>query len=294
MKLREVVTGMVTLALLAGCATPGGVGPGAPIEERGPSAMRAKRPVPALPPKAQTPPQMARVPESRVKAPRATLPPRSGAAMRSGTEAARGAPVPALPPPTSSRASARGAMSESAMATPSGTSAPVVPGSAPEFESAPATEPGGGALIPRAMFPSESTPDSRDAPSVSAPPLPRHPADDRYDGPASPPVLALVDLAQRQIDRGQMEAGAASLERALAIEPHNPHLWHRLARLRLAQGALAQAAELAAKSNLYAAATPALQVRNWRMIAEVRERQGDGRGAQDAYRRAELAEELAR
>lgn len=276
MKLREVVTGMVTLALLAGCATPGGVGPGAPIEERGPSAMRAKRPVPALPPKAQTPPQMARVPESRVKAPRATLPPRSGAAMRSRTEAARGA------------------MSESAVATPSGTSAPVVPGSTPEFESAPATEPGGGALIPRAMFPSESTPDSRDAPSVSAPPLPRHSADDRYDGPASPPVLALVDLAQRQIDRGQMEAGAASLERALAIEPHNPHLWHRLARLRLAQGALAQAAELAAKSNLYAAATPALQVRNWRMIAEVRERQGDGRGAQDAYRRAELAEELAR
>ena len=29
-------------------------------------------------------------------------------------------------------------------------------------------------------------------------------------------------------------------------------------------------------------------------LAEVRERQGDGRGAQDAYRRAELAEELAR
>jgi len=224
-------TGMLSLALLAGCATPGGQGPGAPIEERGPSAARAKRPAPVLPPKPQMPPSTARAPEPRAKAPRAAIPSRGSIADNTHRSTGRG-PAP--------------------------------------------------------------SPDASGAPPVSMPPLPPQPAEDSYNGPASAPVLALVDLAQQQINRGQTEAGAASLERALAIEPQNPHLWHRLARLRLEQGALGQAAELAAKSNLYAAALPALQVRNWRMIAQVRERQGDSQGARDAYRRAELAEELAR
>lgn len=222
MKLRSLTAGCLTVALVVGCATPGGTGPKAPIEERGPSATRAKRPAPVVPPKPQTPPYTARAPQTRSTSPSITAPRRSS-----------------VPP----------ARTE---------------GPKNEYDMAP------------------------------VPALPGQSGDAMQNGSSSPPVVALVDLAQQQIERGQTEAGAATLERALAIEPQNPHLWHRLARLRLQQGALAQAAELAAKSNLYAATTPALQVRNWRLIAEVRERQGNGQGAQEAYRRAELAEELAR
>lgn len=221
MNLRSMTTSCLTLALVVGCATPGGTTPKAPIEERGPSATRAKRPAPVAPPKAQIPPQTTRAPDTR--------PTPDGAPPRRADS----------PPPTAQET---------------------------EVESGAAT----------------------------VPPLSQRGSGDAQDGALSPPVMALVNLAERQIERGQTEAGAASLERALAIEPQNPHLWHRLARLRLQQGALAQAAELAAKSNLYAGTTPALQVRNWRLIAEVRERQGDGQGAREAYRRAELAEELAR
>lgn len=283
MNWRGIGTGLVTLVLVAGCATPGGTGTRAPIEERGPSAARAKRPVPVMPPKAQTPPQTARVPDRpATPPPRAINPRNSGAPLPRNEGAGRGgaatASVPTLPAPVASMP--KGPRANLPSATPSSESTTT----GDDVYNAPEAAP----VIPEteAMADSDLT--------ATAPPLPRLPDDDVHNGVSSPPVLALVDLAQQQVERGQTEAGAATLERALAIDPQNPHLWHRLAQLRLRQGALAQAAELAAKSNLYAAAVPALQVRNWRLIAEVRERQGDGERARDAYRRAELAEELAR
>ena len=52
-------------------------------------------------------------------------------------------------------------------------------------------------------------------------------------------------------------------------------MWHRLAGTRLAQGRLNQATSLAAKSNSLATADRSLQADNWKLIAEVRRRQGD-------------------
>ncbi|MGH8554319.1 MAG: tetratricopeptide repeat protein [Gammaproteobacteria bacterium] len=65
-------------------------------------------------------------------------------------------------------------------------------------------------------------------------------------------VAALLRLARSQADAGHGEQAAATLERALRIEPRNPWLWHRLAVLRLQQGYWDRAAELAKKSNLLA------------------------------------------
>jgi len=67
---------------------------------------------------------------------------------------------------------------------------------------------------------------------------------------------------------------AASLERALRIEPRNPRLWNELAQVRLRQGQYAQAESLAARSNSWAGNDSALRADNARIIAEAREISG--------------------
>jgi predicted Zn-dependent protease len=103
---------------------------------------------------------------------------------------------------------------------------------------------------------------------------------------SSPAVVALLGQAENQANSGDLEAAAASLERAIRIEPRNPLLWYHLATLRLAQQEAAQAEQLAVKSNSLAAGNRLQQSRNWRLIARAREALGDGTGARAAERRA--------
>jgi len=42
-------------------------------------------------------------------------------------------------------------------------------------------------------------------------------------------VVSLVNAAQSNISDGKYDAAAATLERALRLEPRNPALWHQLA-----------------------------------------------------------------
>lgn len=105
--------------------------------------------------------------------------------------------------------------------------------------------------------------------------------------PSAPAVLALLDRADQQYAARDMDAAAGSLERALRIEPRNPRLWHRLATVRLDQGQLDQAIQLAAKSNSLAGYDRGLQMRNWRLIASARYAKGDVEGARAAEARAE-------
>ncbi len=103
----------------------------------------------------------------------------------------------------------------------------------------------------------------------------------------NPAVVSLLNTASAQSGAGDHARAAATLERAIAIEPDNAWLWHRLAVTRLDQGHLEQAATLAAKSNSLANSmtnSPAnslavtdrsLQADNWKLIAEARRRQGD-------------------
>jgi predicted negative regulator of RcsB-dependent stress response len=100
-------------------------------------------------------------------------------------------------------------------------------------------------------------------------------------------VMALLNKAQSQAAAGRMEAARASLERALRIEPRNPVLWQKLARIRLEQGQYRQAENLAAKSNVLAGADRDLRVENWRIIGEARSRRGDLQGAREAFEKAE-------
>jgi tetratricopeptide (TPR) repeat protein len=104
--------------------------------------------------------------------------------------------------------------------------------------------------------------------------------------PANPAVVALLNEANLAMQNGRDERAAASLERALSIEPRNAWLWHRLASTRLRQGELDQAAALAAKSNSYASPDRKLQAANWRIIAEVHRRLGEFDAAKSADQQA--------
>jgi Tfp pilus assembly protein PilF len=103
---------------------------------------------------------------------------------------------------------------------------------------------------------------------------------------SSPAVVALLGQAENQANNGDLGAAAASLERAIRIEPRNPLLWYHLATVRLAQQEAGQAEQLAAKSNSLAAGNRVQQSRNWRLIARARQALGDTAGAGAAERRA--------
>ena len=92
-------------------------------------------------------------------------------------------------------------------------------------------------------------------------------------------IASLMDGARADADAGRLSQAAASLERALRIEPRNPRVWQELARVRLAQGDYMQVEGLAARSNTWAQGDPALRAENWRLIARAREARGDEQGA---------------
>ena len=100
-------------------------------------------------------------------------------------------------------------------------------------------------------------------------------------------IAGLVQSARDDTEAGRLGSAAATLERALRIEPHNPRLWQELARVRLKQGEYAQAESVAARSNAWAGSDNALRVENWRLIARSRESRGDSKGAQAAQDTAE-------
>lgn len=99
-------------------------------------------------------------------------------------------------------------------------------------------------------------------------------------------VVALVDNARTDVAGGKLDAAAASLERALRIEPRNPSLWQELARISLQQGQYQQAEGFAARSNGWAGGNKTLAADNWRIIGQARLKRGDHQGAQTAFDKA--------
>ena len=99
---------------------------------------------------------------------------------------------------------------------------------------------------------------------------------------ANSAISDLLARAEQQQSRGQLQAAANTLERALRISPRNPLLWHQLAALRYQQGNLQQALQMAAKSNSFAGKDKHIQVKNWQVISHIKRQQGDQEGASAA------------
>lgn len=168
---------------------------------------------------------------------------------------------------------------------------PPTPGSPAAVPGKPMEQPSAGSTPPAAV------PAAVSSPTDNATPLPAAPGEAGSEAAPLPPVsgnravVALLERARQEAGSGRRESAAASLERALRIEPRNPRLWHELARLRLTQGQYAQAVSLAQKSNSLAVRERTLQALNWHLIADARIAQGDPSGAAQARK---LAEDLQR
>jgi len=128
------------------------------------------------------------------------------------------------------------------------------------------------------------------APVTTEMPAAVAPAQEKAREPAvsrqPPAVVALLEHAEQQANDGDLESSAASLERAIRINPGSAVLWYHLATLRLAQGEALQAEQLAVKSNSLAPGNTIQQARNWTLIAESRRQRGDSKGAGLAEQRA--------
>jgi tetratricopeptide (TPR) repeat protein len=84
----------------------------------------------------------------------------------------------------------------------------------------------------------------------------------------SPAVADMLKKAERLVKAKKLGSAVATLERALRLEPKNPVIWHRLASVRQQQGRLAQAADLAAKSNALLGENNPLRAQNDSIIAK--------------------------
>jgi Tfp pilus assembly protein PilF len=132
------------------------------------------------------------------------------------------------------------------------------------------------------------------APGAPVPVTPETPPGTVAPPPPPPPRAfhlmsatgALVGQAHRQADGGDYGQAAATLERALRIEPDNPLVWIELGRVRLAENNPAQADAVGRKALSLATGDPAAQASAWHLIADGLKARGRNDEAADAERRA--------
>ncbi|WP_150748343.1 tetratricopeptide repeat protein [Pseudomonas fluorescens] len=86
----------------------------------------------------------------------------------------------------------------------------------------------------------------------------------------------LIETASRQYENGKLDQAAATLERALHIQPNNPATLHYLGVLRLQQGQYQQAETLAVRSNMRVGRNVELRNRNYQLIQAAQQAQSSG------------------
>lgn len=147
---------------------------------------------------------------------------------------------------------------------------PTTPPPAPPSGSAPViTQP-----APPPETPTEATPLPPPAPVQREPTL-------------SSASRALVAQAQSQAAAKNFPVAAASIERALRIEPDNPLLWIELAKVRQAEGNQLQAENMARKALSMSVNAPRTQSVAWKLIADTYRARGRNVEAQEAQARSE-------
>lgn len=97
---------------------------------------------------------------------------------------------------------------------------------------------------------------------------------------------SLVAAAQAQVKAKNYPAAAASIERALRIEPGNPLLWIELGKVRYAEGNHVQAENMGRRAASLSKA-PQASSTAWKLIADSLRARGKTREAQEAMLKAE-------
>jgi hypothetical protein len=132
----------------------------------------------------------------------------------------------------------------------------------------------------------QTQPGTPPAPIAPAEPLP---APVVREHKLSPATQALVSQAQKQTANGNYPVAAASLERALRIEPSNPQLWVELGKVRKAEGNFPQAENMARKALTMASGDNKSQSAAWQLIADSYRARGKNQEAVEAQKRAETS-----
>lgn len=101
-------------------------------------------------------------------------------------------------------------------------------------------------------------------------------AERRASAQSNSASTTLIETASRQYENGQLDQAAATLERALHIQPNNPATLHYLGVLRLQQGQYQQAETLAARSNMRVGRNVELRNRNFQLIQAAQKAQSSG------------------
>lgn len=103
----------------------------------------------------------------------------------------------------------------------------------------------------------------------------------------NPAARALVSQAQGQSASGNYAIAAATLERALRIEPDSAQLWIEMGKVRQAEGNFGQAENMGRKALSLSTGDPRSQSAAWRLIAETYRARKRVQEARDAELRAE-------
>jgi Flp pilus assembly protein TadD len=125
-----------------------------------------------------------------------------------------------------------------------------------------------------AALPVQATQDGRDTPAAQ-----RGSADSGAPGSATSPTMSAASQSLLQQSRSQQRAGdypqaAATLERALRVDPSQPVLWLELGRVRLREGQFAQAEQLGRKVLSISGGNLAIESDALDLISRARRAQG--------------------
>lgn len=86
----------------------------------------------------------------------------------------------------------------------------------------------------------------------------------------SPAVVALVNQADNDRRKGDLDTAVLVMERALRIDPRNPVITYKLAQIRFKQGKFKQAEELAGKAALLAGGNAEVKRKSLHLATEAR------------------------
>ena len=102
----------------------------------------------------------------------------------------------------------------------------------------------------------------------------------------APPVLSLLDEADQLRTAGDLVGASARLERAQRIAPTEPEVYFQLSSLRLEQGSLEDAVNIATQGVDLSGADQAMKRDLYTVIARAKDALGDASGASEARRLA--------
>jgi hypothetical protein len=98
----------------------------------------------------------------------------------------------------------------------------------------------------------------------------------------NPAVVALIDSAQAQQSKGDLNGAQSSLQRAQRISPRDPEVYYELAKIHRDLGDLGLAEQVALKGVSVVEGQASQSKQFWSLIAEIRDLAGNKRGSEQA------------